>query len=84
MYLRVQRLKDKPPMRDSKRNTRETYQVGRCRAALGVVQLPHWVVMVLLSKQVVEQLVEHDVAHKTLQSIVLPPIMAPLETFQGA
>ena len=83
MYLRVQHLKDKTPMRDSKRNTRETYQVGRRRVALGVTQLPCQAVMVFLSEQMVEQLVEHDTAHETLRSIILPPTMAPLEMFQG-
>ena len=71
-------------MRDSKRNTRETYQVGRRRAALGIIQLPCWVVMVFLGERVVEQLVEHDIAHKTLQSIILPLTMALLVMFQGA
>ena len=67
-----------------KKHQRKTYEVGRRRAALGVIQLPHRVVMVLLGKWVAEQLVECNTAHGTLWSIVLPLMMALLETIQGA
>ena len=49
---------------------------------MGVIQLPCQVVMVLLSEWVAEQLVECNTAHETLWSIILPPMMAPLETIQ--